>query len=548
MVKNEELGKILVKQNYISEKDLEEALKFIKGRKSTLTDYLLRSNLITADLLGQAVAENYGVQYADLNSQVPPKEQVLRIPEEAAKKYRIVLFKEGDDGLIITTDQPEEALSKEAEIKQAVGYENIKFAYSLTEDIESIFVSYRRALETRFSKIIEEQKRVAPEIIDEIIADALLYRASDVHLEPQEKEVTIRFRIDGIMQEAGRIEKQYYENILNRIKVLAHLRTDEHNRTQDGAIRYPWEEQTIDLRVSVAPTLDGEKVVIRVLAEYVRSFILADLGLAQSDRDVIEAASKKPFGMILSTGPTGSGKTTTMYSILKLLNKPEVNIATIEDPVEYKIPGVNHIQVNEEADITFARGLRSIARQDPDIILVGEIRDEETAEIAVNAALTGHLLLSTFHANDAATTIPRLLDMGIEPFLLASTLELIVAQRLVRRLCENCRVSFSTSSNELTGYMGEPEKYFAKGKVTLYKVKGCARCNHTGYRGRIALYEVIRMTSDLQEFILKRPSAKAIWQVAKEQGARSLFDDGMEKVKAGVTTLEEVVRVVSPPQ
>ncbi|OGY92192.1 MAG: hypothetical protein A3B31_00715 [Candidatus Komeilibacteria bacterium RIFCSPLOWO2_01_FULL_53_11] len=545
---NDQLAEILLQEDYVHDTDIREAIQRSDARHTSLTEELVSSGLITKDLLGQAIAEHFGVPYADLNTKIPAKEQVLKIPEDVARAYRVVLFQYGEKkGTVIATDTPDEIRSRGSEFAELLGVAEVTFAYSLSEDIDAILNVYRRTLATRFVKIIEAKGRVAPEIVDEILADALLYRASDIHFEPQESELVIRFRIDGVLQEAGRIEKQYYENILNRVKVLAHLRTDEHMRAQDGAIRYKHDVHTVDLRVSVAPILDGEKVVIRILSEYVRNFSLTDLGLSEHDLAFVNEASKKPFGMMLATGPTGSGKTTTMYSVLKLLNRPEVNIATIEDPVEYKIAGVNHIQVNERADITFARGLRSIARQDPDIILVGEIRDHETAEISVNAALTGHLLLSTFHANDAATAIPRLLEMDVEPFLLASTLELIIAQRLVRKLCDSCRHSSKSKRELLRKLIPRPERYFPEESVTLYQARGCTTCNGTGYRGRIGVFELIRVTRELQEFMVKRPSSLQIWELARKQGAHSLFDDGIEKVRSGVTTLEEVLRVVSPP-
>jgi type II secretory ATPase GspE/PulE/Tfp pilus assembly ATPase PilB-like protein len=259
-------------------------------------------------------------------------------------------------------------------------------------------------------------------------------------------------------------------------------------------------------------------------------------------------ASRKPFGMVLAVGPTGSGKSTTLYALLKTFNRNEVNLTTIEDPVEYKISGANQIQVNTQTDLTFAKGLRSIVRQDPDIILVGEIRDRETAEIAVNAALTGHLLFSTFHSNDAATGIPRLMDMGIEPFLLSSTLQLIAAQRLVRKVCENCRFSVPTTIIDLEKVLPDAKKYFSESKMTLYRGKGCKACGNKGYQGRTAIYEFIRNTPELQDLILKNPSSQEIWAVARKQGSKSLFEDGIEKVKKGVTTLEELLRVASPPE
>lgn len=417
------------------------------------------------------------------------------------------------------------------ELQKLFPGKQILIMYSLSEDIEAVFIHYRKPLETRFSEIIKKQKLVAPSLIDEIIDDALAFHASDVHFEPQEKEVLVRFRVDGALREAGRIPKDQYENILNRIKVSSHMRIDEHFSAQDGAMRYAKKGVAVDMRVSVIPMLDGEKVAMRLLAQYVRAFTLGDLGLSSAHQAHLESAAKKPFGMILVTGPTGSGKTTTLYALVKLLNRPEINITTIEDPVEYKLTGINQIQVNPQTNLTYAKGLKSILRQDPNLILVGEVRDQETAEIAVNAALTGHLLFSTFHANDAATAIPRLLDMGIEPFLMASTLELIIAQRLVRRICEQCRHSYTT------GKKGE----------RLYKGRGCEACHGSGYAGRTALFEFLEITPEMETLILKHPSTSEIWALARTQGARSMYEDGLEKVKSGVTTREELLRVTQPP-
>ncbi|MFH1253106.1 MAG: GspE/PulE family protein [Candidatus Uhrbacteria bacterium] len=537
--------KILVEENYLTEKDITNAEAYAKLHHADSLDFLFSEGLITKDLFGQAVAEFYKLSYADLNSHQPVKEQVLKIPEALAKNQRVILFREEKDKVTLTTDRPDQTISEE--IKKLFPKKKIVLAYSVTEDIEVALVNYRKTLDTRFAKILAEKGRMASEMIEEIIGDALSFRASDIHFDPQETEVVIRFRIDGVLQEAGRLPKEFYENILNRIKVLSRLRTDEHFSAQDGAIRYKNQGQAVDMRVSVVPILDGEKVVIRLLSEYVRRFTLGDLGFSEAQQKQVVISSEKPFGMILVIGPTGSGKSTTLYALLKMLNSPELNIATIEDPVEYKIVGVNHIQVNTQTNLTFAKGLRSIVRQDPDIILVGEIRDQETAEIAVNAALTGHLLLSTFHANDAATAIPRLLDMGVEPFLLSSTLELLIAQRLARRICENCRYSLVVDQTEMKKNFPSVAKFFPP-SLTLYRGKGCQACNNTGYKGRVAIFEFIRATPELQDLILRNPSARNIWELASLQGAKTLFFDGLEKVKTGVTTLEELLRVAAPPE
>ncbi|MFH1855055.1 MAG: GspE/PulE family protein [bacterium] len=401
---------------------------------------------------------------------------------------------------------------------------------------------------TEFHCSIDNPNAAAPEIINNLIEDALKHRASDVHIEPQHKEVVVRFRIDGVLYEICKIPKLSYENILNRVKVQAHLRVDEHFSAQDGSLRHDLKENVIDVRVSIVPTIEGEKIVMRMLAVYVPNLSLEDLGVSEEDQQKLLRAVKKPFGMILAVGPTGSGKTTTLYALLKTLRVSEINLTTVEDPVEYKIYGANQIQVNLQTNLTFAKGLRSIVRQDPDVILVGEIRDDETAEMAVNSALTGHLLFSTFHANDAATGIPRLLDMGIEPFLLASTLEVISAQRLVRKICEECKQKATFDLRKLETFLPSVGKYFSSKNLSAYMGKGCSHCNNKGYQGRTAIYEIITITPEMRDLILRNPSSQEVAQLARKQGSKSLFEDGVEKVREGITTPEELFRVASPPE
>jgi type II secretory ATPase GspE/PulE/Tfp pilus assembly ATPase PilB-like protein len=542
---DKKIKEILLKGSYVLEEDIKKAEKLAKTNNVSLANFLLEKEYINKDLLGQAIAEYAGLIYADLNTYIPSRDQVLKIPENTAKKYRLVLFKDEEKEIVVATDKPAQKNILPL-LKKIFGSKKITLAYSLPDDIKPNFKHYRKALEVRFLKIIQEQKRIAPEIIEEIFNDALNFKASDIHFDPRDKEVVVRFRVDGVLQEMGRLPKEYYENILNRIKVQSHLRTDDHFSTQDGSLRYTKDGNTLDMRVSIAPTVDGEKVVIRLLSEYVHNMTLADLGLSEKGQELLMKSAKKPFGMIVVAGPTGSGKSTTLHVIVKNVNNPGINITTIEDPVEYKILGVNHIQVNPRTDLTFAKGLRSIVRQDPDIILVGEIRDEETAEIAVNSALTGHLLFSTFHANDASSVVPRLLDMKTEPFLLSSTLELIISQRLVRKICEMCRFSYVEKRASLNKKYDKAAKFFTKANNTLYKGKGCETCNHTGYKGRTAIFEIIEVDYDMQELFMKNPSSNQIWEMAKKKGAKSLFEDGILKVNQGATTIEELLRVASP--
>ncbi len=542
----ETIKTLLLKESYISPAD-SKAAEAAAHDSATYVDYLIREELLTKTLLGQAIAEAYKLPFADLDRTPPSKEDVALIPEDVARKNRTVFVTTNAQAVAVATDTPEKVDQKE--LGAIFKDKKVRLVYTLPEYITASFSLYEEPLETRFSQIVNAGQRVAPEIVDEIIKDALNYRASDIHLEPQVGNVIVRFRVDGGLREAGKISLELYENILNRIKVASGMRIDEHFLAQDGSLSYRNGDAAADLRVSLVPTVEGEKIVMRVLGSYVQSYTLADLGLNEVHRAQLEAAAFKPFGMILTTGPTGSGKTTTLYALLKLLNHPDINITTIEDPVEYKIAGVNQIPVRTTSNMTFTTGLRAIVRQDPDIILVGEIRDRETAEISVNAALTGHLLLSTFHANDAATAIPRLIEMGIEPFLLASTLEVIMAQRLVRKICRHCRASMPLAKAlaSLPAGRADVAHYFS-GTETIYAGKGCAVCSGTGYQGQTALYEIIRVTPKVQELITKKPAGLEIAALARKQGEGTMFDDGVEKVKAGMTTMSELMRVVEPPR
>lgn len=539
------LKQALLGRKVVSPEGFAKIEHLTKTHNINLLDYLISQNIATKDFIGQAIASAYNASYIDLELNQPPKDLLQRIPEDVSTKDRVILFSLSKNAAVVVTDNLSQAGLAE-KLVQYVGSAPINLAYSLPDDIDNVLVRYRKPLVTRFNQIIKEQKRVAPEIIDEIIKDAIVFDVSDIHFEPQETVVVIRFRIDGVLREAGQLPKKYYENILNRFKVQAQMRIDEHGSSQDGAIRYIVDEEPIDIRISIVPTLDGEKVALRLLAGYSRNLNFKNLGFNVLDLKIINHQIHRPFGMVVTTGPTGSGKTTTLYALLKMLNSPDINITTIEDPVEYKIYGVNQIQVNTQSNLTFAEGLRTIVRQDPDTILVGEIRDTETAKLAVNAALTGHLLFSTFHANDAATAIPRFIDMGVEPFLLASTLNVVIAQRLVRVIHGACRKSYSVQAEELKIKFPNAARYFNQPRMTFYYGQGCEGCNGSGYKGRLAIYEILLMSSAIKELIMKNPSSKTIWEQARREGARTLFEDGLDKVKAGRTTIEELMRVAEP--
>lgn len=546
-ITDKELKAILINSSYVQEEDIKNAEKYATSHRTSFINYLLNEELLTKSIIGQAVAEYINVPYFDLKANEPQGEQVMEIPEEIARKFGVILAKKEKGQLTIATDDPkQEGLGQE--LSKLFQDQTIIIVFSLKEDIENCFRYYHKNLEVRFQKAIETGEHIAPQILEAIFEDAVSLHVSDIHFEPGEDDILLRFRLDGVLFDAAKIPKDQYENILNRIKVASAIRLDEHFAAQDGAMQFKKDNLMIDMRVSIVPTVQGEKIVIRLLSSYVQGLNLGELGFSERDYNLLDEGVKKPFGMIVVIGPTGSGKTTTLYGALKLLNHSGVNITTIEDPVEYKMKGINQIQVNQLTDLTFSKGLRSIVRQDPDVILVGEIRDQETAEIAVNAALTGHLLLSTFHANDAATAIPRLLDMGVEPFLLASTLELLIAQRLARKICQHCRISFSATPSEINSGNKDLSRFFSGRKISLYKGKGCDACGQSGYKGRTAIFELIAVTPELQNLILKHPSSQEIWEIARSQGARTLFEDGIEKVKNGVTTLEELLRVAEPPK
>lgn len=383
-------------------------------------------------------------------------------------------------------------------------------------------------------------------LLDRLIEKAQLSRASDIHIDPSQHNVRIRLRVDGVLQDSYTFPKNIHSEIISRIKVLARLRTDEHQATQDGRFRYTFTDSGdfVDVRVSIAPTYHGENAVLRLLSDKAETFNLQDMGFSEGDRKKIQVALKKPSGMILSTGPTGSGKTTTLYTLIKMLNSSEVSIVTIEDPIEYAMDGVEQIQVNSRTGLTFANGLRSVLRQDPNIIMVGEIRDAETANIAVNTALTGHLLLSTLHTNDAATTLPRLLDMGIEEYLVASTVSIAIGQRLVRKICEHCKEKIKITPSLKESLMTTAIGKLLGDKDTLYKGTGCAECNGSGYSGRISINEILVADEAIREAIIRKASASEIKKIAIANGMTTMLEDGFQKIQDGLTTIEEVLRVV----
>ncbi|MFZ3073966.1 MAG: GspE/PulE family protein [Minisyncoccales bacterium] len=381
-------------------------------------------------------------------------------------------------------------------------------------------------------------------LVDFMIEEAQALQASDIHIDPQNETIRVRYRVDGMLKEFHNLPIRLLSEIISRIKILSGLRTDEHQAPQDGRFRIMIGGRPLDIRVSVAPTYHGENSILRLLSEKVEAFTLESLGFSPENAEKIRIAARKPYGMILATGPTGSGKTTTLYTLLKALNTEQVSVITIEDPVEYAIDGIQQMQVNSRAGLTFAGGLRSILRQDPNIIMVGEIRDSETAGIAVNAALTGHLMLSTLHANDAATTLPRLLDMRIESYLIASTVNIAIGQRLARKICSNCKSTRAITSAELKSLSGVMPAEILESQKEFYFGRGCAECGNTGYRGRVGIQEVLVPDGPIREAVLRKASAGEVRRIAIAEGMKTIIEDGFAKARDGVTTIDEVLRML----
>lgn len=526
----------------------------VQTRSSTLVTAFVESGVLTEEQLGAIIAGYYKVPYISLSKVTIPEDVAHIVPEKVARRQKAIAFARDKDGVKVAMGDPTNKTLLSF-VARKTGERAFAY-YTAPKEIEATIQLYKKALQKTIDELLKEHVRLATtaivselpviRIVDELVNAAYQDRASDIHIEPEEKTSLIRFRIDGVLQDVLRVPKDLHDRIISRIKVLSNLRTDEHMSAQDGKMMAKLEEEDLDIRVSILPITYGEKAVLRLLSSRSREYTLSDLGMNSTDLQKVTNAFNKTFGMILSTGPTGSGKTTTIYAILKILNTRDKNIMTIEDPVEYRIGGANQVQVNAKTNLTFANGLRSILRQDPNIIFVGEIRDSDTAAIAVNAALTGHLVLSTMHTNDAATAIPRLSDMKVEPFLVASTVNIIIAQRLVRQICDVCKFQEELSMTDIAKHF-PPEltkKHFgSKSIITVHKGKGCKICRQTGYVGRLGLFEVLEVTKGIRKLITEKADADVINRFAISEGMRTMLDDGFEKITSGLTTFEEVLRV-----
>lgn len=560
-VNNHHLIEVLLEKKLIDKKTSDELAKKAEEKKVFLEDLLFEMEIIPDEKLGEVIATIHEVPFTKISDKTIPETLLRIVPYNLAANQFIIPFGQKENELSVAINNPQN-YELIASLEKKTGL-TVKPYYATKKDIKATLKFYNRDVNAKFTKLLKgaltdpqkiESLKDAAKILDTVILFAFQNNASDIHIEPHREFITVRYRIDGLLRTIAEFPLDILDLLTTRVKVLANLRTDEHMSAQDGRFKIDLENNEITLRVSILPTYDGEKTVMRLLSSTIQELNIESLGFSEQILKIIQNNILKTHGIILVTGPTGSGKTTTLYSILKLLNSPEVNISTIEDPVEYRLPGINQIQVNEKTNLTFAKGLRSILRQDPDILMVGEIRDEETAGIAVNAALTGHLVLATLHTNDVASTLPRLLDMGIEPFLVASTTKMVMAQRLVRKICQKCREAMPLSIEQVDSLA---QKFNLKidiqkiireltkeEKIIFYKGKGCESCGNSGYKGRSSIAEAMEVTENIRKKIFSGSSSQEIEEIAKNEGMIPMFTDGIKKVLNGETTIEEVLRVM----
>lgn len=563
----DKLKDILIKQGLISSDIFDSLDDEAKRKRQNLTDVLVSQGIVNKEYLYLLIAKFLGVERVNLGTVKIDEGALHSLSEDTARRRKVIVFgREADGTFQVAMENPADLETIDFLQLRLGG--PIKTYFATDDDLNRGFSLYEAKLTKDFKKIIEESikeslrskakgdlEEAAADlpvvaIVDNLLAYAYSSRASDIHFEVLDDVILIRYRIDGVLHEVIRMSKEIHPAVVARIKILSSLRVDEHTHPQDGRFRYKIGDEIVDIRVSVIPTFYGEKVELRLLAAAQKPLSFTELGMFEETEKVIRDAIKKSYGMVLICGPTGSGKTTTLYSIMNVLNRPEVNIVTVEDPIEYDMRYVNQIQVNVAAGITFANGLRSILRQDPNVIMVGEIRDPETANIAVQAALTGHLMLSSLHTNDAPTAIPRLVDMGVPPFLGAAVLNAVTAQRLARRIHPECIESYTPESgvvatikNTLKELGFDPETYPIP--KTFYRGRGCNACSHTGYYGRLGLFEVLEITEPVRKAITDPNfNLDVLKRLAREQGILTIFEDGLKKVQRGMTTVDELFRVI----
>jgi type IV pilus assembly protein PilB len=558
--KVKQLAEILLEQGIVSQEQLDAAVAEQTATGKRLGRILIDMGLVKEQDLVAALASQIGLRFVDLSDSQVDATASAMLPEQVARKYRALPIGYEEDKLVVAMADPANLFALD-DIRTITGMD-VQPVVATAADIEAAIRKYSHfdeSVETVVSEAsaaaeddVLELERLAQSAVDEgpivkmvnlLITQAIGDRASDIHIEPSERDVRIRYRVDGVLHEVMRSPKNVQAGLISRLKVMADINIAERRVPQDGRISLNVGGKSVDLRVATLPTVYGEKVVIRVLDKSSVLLRLEDLGFLEEAYKSFEGAFTKPYGAILVTGPTGSGKSTTLYATLNQINSPERNIITVEDPVEYRLAGINQVQVNNRAGLTFASALRSILRADPDVVLIGEIRDRETAVIAIEAALTGHLVLSTLHTNDAPSSLPRLVEMGVEPYLAASAIDCIVAQRLLRKLCMKCKETYKPDKAELE-QAGYPE-FLWEDIGELYRPVGCSACAKTGFRGRLGIYEIMPVSEDIERMVVERASSDEIKRSAAGDGMIQLREDGLEKVRTGVTSVQEVLRVVA---
>lgn len=559
------LHDLLINDGLVKPEVFAEAEREANRLNQPVADILIGKGVMPEEYYYNLLATFYRFDRANLGERPIDEQVLLLIPEELAREKRVIAFGREADGTVnLAMEDPTDLgtlqflgsglkvplkpfLASRKDINRGLAYYGERLSGDFRKIIQDNIQASLRAGRKDDSEAAIDLPVVA--ITDTLISYAISLRASDIHIEILDDEVLVRFRIDGILREIIRMQKEVHSALVARLKLLAEMKLDEHHKPQDGRFRYKLGGDLVDVRVSAMPVAYGEKIEMRLLEARQKPLSMEELGILPETMDILRSNFTKTYGMLLVTGPTGSGKTTLLYAVMMVLNRPEVNIVTIEDPIEYEMKYINQTQVNPQAGITFANGLRSILRQDPNIIMVGEIRDEETAEISVHSALTGHLVLSTLHTNDSLGAIPRLIDMKIPSFLVAAVINAITAQRLVRRICLNCIVSYTPEQSYLEGIKKQIDAMriqitYQMPKV-LYKGKGCPACGGTGYQGRLGIFEVLSVTEPIRKYIVDPAfTMDGLRLIAKKQGFVSMFEDGLHKVERGLTTMEEVLRVI----
>lgn len=550
--KKEKLGQILVKNKIITEEQLQQALQKQHETGESLGRVLIDMKMVSEGALTSILARQIGLKYVDLANYDVDISASSLVDAEVARRYTLIPVGFDGDKLMVAMADPTNVFALD-DVRIMTGME-IEPMVSTKEDIISAINRYCRSeadMDLTAEDVMGEVEELGEEAeaddapivkyVNLLISEAVADRASDVHIEPMENDVRVRFRIDGVLHEIRRNPKQLHSGVVARIKVMADMNIAEKRLPQDGRASVDIRGKPIDIRVASLPTIYGEKIVLRILDKSASLMSLEELGFQEDSLDRYSMSFTKPYGAIMVTGPTGSGKTTTLYATLNVLNTIKKNIITVEDPVEYRLPLINQVQVHYKAGLTFASALRSILRCDPDIVMIGEIRDPESAQIAIESALTGHLVLSTLHTNDAPSALTRLLEMGIEPFLIASAVDCVSSQRLARRLCERCKEPYQPEQDFLDGV---GFKWDNGQERVLYRPRGCAACNNTGFKGRVGIYEVLNVTEKIESLVAKNAPHVEIAETARKEGMRSLREDGFTKVREGVTSIEEILRVI----